>query len=161
MARYSLRDETGYEFSVVEAESGEAALDATDDPDAVSYGVDESTIWVRYRAVNCDDDDDTSTRTYRIDPPAPKCCARSHCFQTPHEIVGGLKENPGVWGHGGGVIIREVCMHCGCERTTDTWAHDRSTGEQGLESIAYAPGKYADEVTAMQSRDDDKRAEQP
>ena len=60
-----------------------------------------------------------------------------HDWRSPHSVLGGLAENPGVSGHGGGVIIREVCAHCGRYRITDTWAQDRSTGEQGLRSVSY------------------------
>lgn len=76
----------------------------------------------------------------------PTCLAREHNWQSPHEIVGGCKESPGVRGHGGGVIICEVCMHCGCERETDTWDQDPETGRQGLTSVRYTPGKWAVDV---------------
>jgi hypothetical protein len=84
-----------------------------------------------------------------LDPIEPDCDGdQEHDWQSPYEIVGGIKENPGVWGHGGGVTITEVCIHCGCERFTDTWAQNPETGEQGLTSVAYTEGKYADEVSA-------------
>lgn len=55
-------------------------------------------------------------------PVIPACTSKSgHEWTSPHEVVGGLKENPGVFGHGGGVVIREVCAHCGRQRRTDTW----------------------------------------
>lgn len=77
--------------------------------------------------------------TVSISPREPACRrGREHDWQSPHEIVGGLAENPGVWGHGGGVTIDEVCAHCGCERRTDTWAQRLDTGEQGLTSIEYS-----------------------
>ena len=48
---------------------------------------------------------------------------------------------------GGGVVIAEVCVQCGCKRTTDTWAQDRSTGEQGLTSVGYERKAFsADEI---------------
>ncbi len=54
-------------------------------------------------------------------PEAPRCKDDGeHDWRRPIEIVGGLEENPGVVGHGGGVIIREVCSHCGVYRVTDT-----------------------------------------
>jgi len=84
----------------------------------------------------------------RIDPPEPECPeGAEHDWQNPVEIVGGIKENPGVWGHGGGVTISECCMRCGCKRVTDTWAQRRDTGEQGLESVRYWPGEYAEALT--------------
>ena len=58
--------------------------------------------------------------------------------QSPHEVVGGLEENPGVWGNGGGVIIHEVCQTCGVHRHTNTWAQNPVNGKQGLESVSYS-----------------------
>lgn len=79
----------------------------------------------------------------QIDPNPPSCeLGMKHDWQAPYEIVGGIKENPGVWGHGGGVIIKEVCLNCMCKKTTDTWAQDPETGEQGLTSIKYDSDYY-------------------
>jgi hypothetical protein len=74
----------------------------------------------------------------------PDCEAEEHDWQSPYEVVGGVKENPGVRGHGGGVIIKECCAHCGRYRFTDTWAQRRDTGEQGLRRVSY---EDADEVS--------------
>lgn len=89
-----------------------------------------------------------------IEPEQPGCVeGEEHDWQSPYEILGGSKENPGVWGHGAGVFIHEVCMRCGCERVTDTWAQDPDTGEQGLCSVRYEPGKYADEIPSREMRE--------
>lgn len=81
--------------------------------------------------------------TVTIQPQEPECDASDeHEWSSPHSIVGGLKENPGVWGHGGGIICKEVCQKCGCGRTTDTWAQNSDTGEQGLRSVSYQPREY-------------------
>lgn len=69
-------------------------------------------------------------------------CISEHDWQSPHEIVGGIKENPGVWGNGGGVIINECCMNCGCKRTTDTWATNPSNGSQGHREVTYEADFY-------------------
>lgn len=80
-----------------------------------------------------------------IDPPEPDCApGHAHDWCSPYDVLGGLAENPGVQGRGGGVIIREVCQHCGTYRERDTWAQDRCTGQQGLESVRY---EDADEVS--------------
>lgn len=92
-----------------------------------------------------DHDHDRESHTIAIDPPEPECCAAEHDWQSPHELLGGAKENPGVWGHGGGVIIRDCCADCGAYRVRDTWAQDPATGEQGLESLRY---EDADESSA-------------
>jgi len=77
--------------------------------------------------------------TVTIDPPEPPCTTTGrteHKWRSPHALVGGLEENPGVWGNGGGVIVHQVC-DCGVRRIRDTWAHRRETGEQGLDSVRY------------------------
>ncbi len=87
-------------------------------------------------------------------PPEPPCIdGGEHEWASPHEIVGGCRENPGVTGHGGGVIIREVCTRCGCGRTTDTWAHCSSCGAQGLTAVAYSPGEHAGDVLPQAVQD--------
>lgn len=120
----------------------------------------ESTVWVRghLHSEDCTRDrlaadpdtrcyEDCESLTVAIDPPEPRCeDGDSHDWRRPLALVGGIRENPGVQGHGGGVIITDVCMHCGCERRVDTWAQDPETGEQGLESVCYAPGLHAADV---------------
>ena len=74
------------------------------------------------------------TVSVRIDPDEPKCSDEDgHEWAAPVNIVGGCKESPGVYGHGGGVTISEVCLHCGCRKLINTWAQRRDTGEEGLE----------------------------
>ena len=160
MSRYTVRHEGAEE--AIEVDSVE---EARTEARAWLRGGDwsgvDTSIWVDARLAAdhaeiaegevcpfCDDPNqercDGERVTVRIDPAEPRCVDRetSHDWQSPHEIVGGLRENPGVWGHGGGVISREVCVRCGCERTTDTWAQRRDTGEQGLTSVSYEPRKY-------------------
>ena len=80
-----------------------------------------------------------------IHPDEPPCVDDGdHDWRAPHEIVGGCQSNPGVWASGGGVVIIEVCVRCGCARITDTWSQDPWDGTQGLESVQYQPGRYAD-----------------
>ena len=86
-----------------------------------------------------------------IEQDEPECSSGDHDWQSPHELVGGIAENPGVWGHGGGVVITECCLRCGCGRKTDTWAQNRTTGEQGLREVTYEPGKYAGEIGALEA----------
>lgn len=97
---------------------------------------------------------DEASHKIAINPCEPECTEDDHDWQSPHEIVGGIKENPGVWGSGGGVKIAEVCMHCGCRRATDTWAQDPADGEQGLTSVSYDEGYYCDQLAALDDDDD-------
>lgn len=70
--------------------------------------------------------------------PEPRCeSGHEHDWHAAHSVVGGIEENPGVWGHGGGATITRHCAHCGAYQITDTWAQDPATGEQGLTSIEY------------------------
>ena len=122
----------------------EAITEARDNVARANYPIDDEdgpggTIWIDVRVV-CDETDEEGSDTVQIDAPEPTCeGGDAHEWQSPHEVVGGVEENPGVHGHGGGVIVRAVCAHCGIYRVTDTWAQRRDTGEQGLDSVAYAP----------------------
>lgn len=113
-----------------------------------SWGEPESTIWIRVRAwqtcLTLTDDGEVieerangEEHTIAVDPMEPECACEEHDWCSPHSVLGGLRENPGVRGNGGGVIAREVCAHCGAYRVTDTWAQDPETGEQGLRSVSY------------------------
>jgi hypothetical protein len=81
--------------------------------------------------------------TVVVPMPKPPCApGEDHDWQSPYDIVGGCKENPGVWGHGGGVVINECCIHCGARKRTDTWAQSPVTGEQGIEEVTYERDVY-------------------
>lgn len=126
-----------------------AAQEYVDDGD---WGELKQTCWInvytwpRYYVgdIYIDDENDRESTMIAIDPEEPDCTSMSGChnWQSPHYLVGGIKENPGVLGRGGGVIIDEACMACGCQRTTDTWAQCPDTGVQGLRSISYQPEYY-------------------
>lgn len=117
----------------------------------------ESTIWEDVRIEWIDEDGDEcedEVRNIAIDPPTPKCLrGKEHDWQTPHEIVGGLKENPGVWGSGGGVKGTYVCLHCGCGKHWDSWAQRRDNGEQWLASVSYVRGEYAEQLESLASNE--------
>lgn len=115
----------------------------------VNYPAGERTQWYTATA-HCPLTDETAERSVEVDPTEPDCDdGAAHEWESPFALVGGCKSNPGVFGHGGGVVVHEVCMICGCERITDTWAQRPDTGEDGLTSVSYEPGAYADEVRRM------------
>jgi hypothetical protein len=136
----------------VECDSGEEA--AKEYVSGGDWGDRSETCWIRVHvwrlAVDADGNIvrvDEDTHLITLETEEPDCShEEGHDWQSPHEIVGGIKENPGVWGNGGGVIIHECCMHCGCARITDTWAQNPDGGEQGLRSVSYELRKYADEI---------------
>lgn len=152
---YKLTSEDGGE-ETIQAKSLEAAVERLKEwLSEGDYGEIKSTIWVTGHVsewIDDDDDDDgwevTETVTVSIDPSEPKCSDGhyGHDWHQDVRIVGGIKENPGVWGHGGGVVIVEACHKCGCGKTTDTWAQNPSTGEQGLTSVKYVQNEFSDAI---------------
>jgi hypothetical protein len=101
------------------------------------------TVWVSVRVLDDDGNALAADDSYAIDPPEPDCLDdQDHDWRAPQGYVGGIAENPGCWGHGGGVIYHEVCVLCGCRKTTDTWAQNPDNGVQGLTSIKYEPRYY-------------------
>jgi hypothetical protein len=157
MPLYLFRDQTsGVDSAIVEARDlAHAKKLAADWMRECEWGAKE-TIRVRVWVIPADAEGEPLTQPdqwgdlidtdweeieVRIDPPAPKCTAEEHGWQSPLEIVGGIEENPGVWGHAGGIVIHEVCLHCGCGRVRDTWADDGHGGH--AESIHYEPRKDA------------------
>lgn len=65
---------------------------------------------------------------------APECVdgdSDGHDWKSPYSVLGGCKENPGVWGSGHGqVMIKSVCACCGLYRTVDYGATNSSNGTQ-------------------------------
>jgi hypothetical protein len=137
-----------YEAVTVDEALSEAAgnMNYSDYVSSCDNDVNRGTIFCTIYAY-CEETGEEGSTTVALEPEEPECEKTNHDWQSPYDLLGGLEENPGVWGKGGGVIIREVCMHCGCERVTDTWAQNPETGEQGLKSVSYEPGKYTDEIT--------------
>lgn len=140
--------------SVVMADDGNAEVEMVSDTLAAAareyvedgdWGDDRSeTSWVtiyawrRWTLGDVEIDEERDSFDVEIEPEEPECDGEhEHDWCSPYAVVGGIRENPGVWGHGGGVIIHEICRHCGCLRTTDTWAQNPETGEQGLRAVSY------------------------
>lgn len=144
MPTYTIRDEgDSFTFEAINEREAKAIAREWLENGAADLDV-ESTTWI-HGHLTTEGEYGSLRVTATIQPPVPKCGAEdgdAHDWQSPYELLGGLRENPGVWGHGGGVIVNEVCMRCGCKRTTDTWAQDRETGEQGLTSVTYEEGAF-------------------
>lgn len=164
MTTYTLRiSDDGYstEETIEAATQNEAEQIASDKADewleTGDWDTSGGTLYLRARWSLRDEDGQKvadGVANLTLQPDAPKCVdgkRDTHDWQSPYEIVGGIKENPGVWGHGGGVKIAEVCMRCGCGRHTDTWAQNPSTGEQGLESVSYEAGEFSEEIADMET----------
>lgn len=148
--RYQL-SEGGVPYEIVTADSVEDALDeARCNVDRANYAGDEDrTLRVSVSAwsVGADgraDGEEEDSDTVTLDPEEPECSESEHEWISPYAIIGGLRENPGVWGRGGGVVIHRVCEHCGLTRIVDTAATDGETGQR-YESTSYDADKYRDQ----------------
>jgi hypothetical protein len=147
--------EAGYVYDTVRAPSARAALKiAIDNVDIKNYShMDDygRTTWIDVR-VECEATGEAERATVQLDPTPPKCARaasgkdrdRDHDWKSPHSVVGGDRTNPGVFGSGAGIKVREVCRFCGVYRLTDTWSTRPDTGEQGLTSVSY---EEADEAS--------------
>lgn len=142
----------GYSERLI-AENGEDALEeAKDWVRGGDWDLSGGTLFLRAYVHELPSGDRIDHVDVTIQPPEPACDdGHEHDWQAPFEIVGGIKENPGVRGNGGGVMIHEVCLHCGTERVTDTWAQNPNTGEQGLTSVSYEEDKYRREVEDLRA----------
>jgi hypothetical protein len=144
----------------VEIEADSAQEAAQEYVDGGDWGEDDETFWIDVFVQEVDEDGeevgDRESVTIQVDPPEPKCVEdQEHEWKSPYSVLGGLKENPGVQGHGGGVIIREVCKHCGKYKTEDTWAQNSNNGQQGLDSVKYEEADESSEewVNSLANRD--------
>lgn len=141
MARYRVQDETwGDNFT---AEDDDAALAHAEQWLRGGDWERDHTLWLSAQVFSVDDDgkhlDTIGTVRVTLHPDVPRCAGGAHVWCSPYEVLGGLKENPGVWGSGGGVIIKEVCSECGTYKVTDTWATNPCDGTQGHTSVEYLP----------------------
>jgi hypothetical protein len=114
---------------LIEAPSRKDAFDEY--TEACDWWPVEETQWVDVQVAAVDDEADYETFTVELQPEEPPCTREDgHDWQ-----------QESVWGHGGGVIIKDRCEHCGARMITDTWAQRMDTGEQGLTSISYETQK--------------------
>src|SRR5690606_4202298 len=109
------------------------------------WGERNETIWIdvlayRKALVVGENDDvvevriDEQRHTITLDPNEPDCTdGQTHDWR-----------GRDMRSHGGGLIITEVCAHCGRRRIHNTWAQRPDTGEQGLGAIEY---READEAS--------------
>lgn len=152
-----LCDDGNAEIEINAGSAKEAAQEYVDEGD-YAREASEGTYWVDvWVGAVGGAKEDREQITVTVDPEEPDCAeGQDHNWISPHWLVGGCEENPGVWGHGGGVIYNEACRHCGCGKHTDTWAQNMNTGEQGLCSVRYEVGEFTSE---FQQRGVDEAAE--
>ena len=97
----------------------------------------------------------------RLDPPLPCEGDGSKCkWDNPHELLGGLEENPGVSGKDGEVAIRHICSTCGHYRRTLIRDQDAGSLDEWRETTEYfSPDDDALEwIETIRARDEKQRA---
>ena len=133
----------------IEADSDDEAVELARDELVSEIDPDDESQcgwheWHLYRLGSNSTAEGVDIIEFWINPPEPDCEeGQEHEWEAPWELLGGLKENPGVWGHGGGVINYEVCLKCGCRRCTDTW-HEVKPGTI-VTKVDYEEGWLADQ----------------
>jgi len=98
-----------------------------------------------------------------IEQPEPDCEGdEEHDWCAPHSVVGGLRENPGVYGAGAGIRSRQVCAHCGAYSVYESARQDSGTGryygatsyeDADEDSLAWVARRAA-RLAAEQAEDD-------
>jgi hypothetical protein len=142
---YILRDATQGADAITTEFDGtlEGAIEEAHDWARKGYECDKgTTTWVDTGIRRDCDEDECENITTQIDPDEPACDEEQHDWQSPHDIVGGSESNPGVRGHAGGVIVSEVCMLCGCGKTTNTFATRPDNGTRGYTTVEYQVDQY-------------------
>lgn len=138
MNKYILRDPKSGAQEEVYAEDDDDAIEQAS-AWALAWGRDmdpeqDETFWIDVEVWL---GDDFWPVTVAVDPKEPWCNRSSHDWDSPHTLLGGCEKNPGVFGNGGGVIIKEVCDHCGAYRVKNTWAQRPDNSAEGMKSIKY------------------------
>ena len=145
MTTHTYRAADNFETWPVEREPGqtldELARDQADEQASLSadWQFDRRGPYtITVSALDADGEEiDWASATVTVGPEIPACIADEHAWSSPHDIVGGLLENPGVCGNGGGVIIEEICSRCGCRRTENTWDQSWTGTGEPVTTVSY------------------------
>ena len=130
MTRYRVYDrlDTG-SSQWIEADTPDEAINEWLEPGYDSaYDTSRGPVWLDV-VVEDEDGDVVGQRDIIVPQDPPECSENEHDWCSPYAVVGGLRENPGVFGGpNGGVTITEVCRHCGAYRRTETRHQDTCSG---------------------------------
>lgn len=144
MTQYKLYQDH-FHYDTVEADSVDEALNiARNNVSRADYDECKGTLVIPIYVQNVEDAEDSVADDVYLPPEEPKCSELEHDWQSPIALVGGIESNPGVWGKGGGVIIKEVCVNCGCLKKVDTWSQNSQDGTI-YTSTTFQPNAFSDE----------------
>lgn len=132
--RYEIREDSGAS-EIIEADDLESALETA--KDWASEGSYDCRVMVTVYVRGIDDDGDETGEYASADveagpePEEPECVdGEEHVWEGPHELVGGIKENPGVWSNGGTTMtFHSVCARCGAHKHETSCGAQRNPGE--------------------------------
>lgn len=131
--QYRISD--GGASEIIEADNLEAAVKAA--KEWASEGSYDERVMVDVSIQGIDDDGDY-TDEYELveveagpEPEEPECAdGEEHEWESPYKIVGGFKENPGVWSLGGTTMsFRSVCCYCGAHKHETSYGSQRNPGQ--------------------------------
>lgn len=137
MKYWEFRDDGGIFENAIKAEDLEAAKELAEEITKNGSWDTKGSVIVRIREVDelghsIEEGEEDSIEVDVGDDPEPPACVegKEHEWVSPHEVVGGLDSNPGVWSTGGtGITTREVCGRCGVYRVMRHTGSQRNPGE--------------------------------
>ena len=101
----------------------------------------DGTEWDEYET-------EKSVSLLELHPPEPECLdGGDHHWCTPHEILGGCEQSPGVSSEGGLVQTTEVCAKCG------VYLHTIADLNSRADTISYSPADEESEKWAAVPKD--------
>lgn len=120
---------------IIEGDDLECALDYAEEKWQDGSWDEKQTIRIYAQEIDWDGKTigDSITRDIEVgeDSPWAECFeADAHEWCAPFDLVGGLKENPGVFSLGGTTMVfKKVCLHCGCYKTETKYGVQRNPGQ--------------------------------
>lgn len=126
-----------------------AAKEAADD---TCDGLSTEFYFARIDEIERDSDGEELDRTSHevvitCHPTDPPCVSgQKHIWRSPHFLVGGLQETPGVFSDGAGVRSEYACLRCGCGRSTETDGQCPLDGSRGHWVVTFTPDEYSDQL---------------
>ncbi len=140
MTKYRISDDQCSE--VIEAESMDDAKETA--ANNWQMGSWDTKCLIDVRVAELDDDGEETGEIDWVEvecgeyPAEPECTSDDgHDWQSPYEVVGGLRENPGVWSKGGTTFVyKQCCAHCGRYRTEVAYGAQRNPGQ--CDTVEYA-----------------------
>jgi len=138
--KYKISEDSGAS-EVIDADNLEEAVEAAKEWASEGEYTERVMVSVYVRGL---DEDGEHTDEYEDaeveagpEPKEPECLdSEEHDWQAPHNIVGGVKENPGVWSKGGTTLtFHRVCSRCGTHRHENSYGSQRNPGQ--IDTVSY------------------------